>query len=257
MRATIVNTEPRMLFLAALAGMPERGPAVPAIMLVEGKSGSGKTTALASAVVASKAIFVRAEAMGSAASLLDDLCWELGIEAPYRNSAKYKAIVEKLKSKPRPLIVDEVDYLLKDPRQLEMLRDIHDACGIPVVLVGMEGINRKLLRFPQFTRRISHRLHFGPVGIEDAELLAAELCEVEIEPALLARMHKEAEGNIGLMVVAMSRFEKHAKGYGLAKMTLEKWGQQSMFLSNGKLRNGIDERKHHGRAIDPAKAVNQ
>jgi len=230
MRAKIVNTENRMMLIKTLTRLRIRGAAVPGICLVHGATGSGKTTALASAVAAYDAAFVRAEAMGCAGSLLDDICFELGVAAPYRNAAKFKAITSELKRKPRPLFVDEVDYLLRESRQLEMLRDLHDSTGVPIILIGMEEIEKKLLNYPQLTRRISNRLHFGPCDLADAQLLASELCEVEIEPELLAKMHGKAQGCIGLMVLALSLFEAQAKEEGQKRIGIADWGGQDMFL---------------------------
>lgn len=36
-----------------------------------------------------------------------------------------------LKTNPQMIIVDEIDYLLKDFRTIEILRDLHDKTGVP------------------------------------------------------------------------------------------------------------------------------
>ena len=52
------------------------------------------------------------------------------------------------------LIVDEVDYLINDSKAIETIRDIHDKTGIPVLLVGMGSVDKKLSRYKHLFDRI-------------------------------------------------------------------------------------------------------
>ena len=45
------------------------------------------------------------------------------------------------------IVVDEIDYLLKDFRTIETLRDLHDETGVPIILVGMQLAKHKLKNF--------------------------------------------------------------------------------------------------------------
>jgi DNA transposition AAA+ family ATPase len=111
-------------------------------------------------------------------------------------------------------------------RMLECLRDIHDAAMVPVMLVGMEGFEDKVRSRPQFYGRISQKVEFSPLNLEDTALVAASLCEVSIAPDLLEQIHKETKGSIRLIVVALCRLETFAKGNRITTLDAAGWGRK-------------------------------
>ncbi len=233
MRYQLVPVKNVLMLHSAMEALRERSEGVPGLGLIFGRSGAGKTTALASMVAKTGAVYVRAYAAITLSALLDLLCFELQVEGRLgKNSEKFKLICGALQAYPRPIFVDEGDYLLHDRRMLEILRDIHDTEGVPVLLVGMAGIERKLVNQPQFARRISQRIEFQACDLEDARLVADTLCEVHVEEDLLRLMHKRAQGCIGHMVVALAQFEAFAKGNRYTTLTAAQWGDRTMFLGS-------------------------
>jgi len=115
---------------------------------------------------------------------------------------------------------------------LDTLRDIHDTTGVPVILVGMDGIERKLVRHPQFARRITQRVVFTPCDIDDTQLVVRELCEVEVAPDLVTKIHTHTKGSIGLIAVALSQIESFAKGYQWKSISVDQWGPRPLFLGD-------------------------
>lgn len=231
MHYTFVPTKNVLNLHAALRSLERRDfLTMPALGLIHGRTGSGKTTALAAVVNQYDAVFIRAFVAITLSSLLDNLC--AALKVPFRsgrNADKYAAICQKLQEgKPRPIFVDEADYLLHDTRMLECLRDIHDAAMVPVMLVGMEGFEGRVSHKPQFYRRISQKVEFKPLDLEDTALVAASLCDVQIAPDLLEQIHKETKGSIGLVVVALSKLEAFAKGNRIATLDVEGWGRKGI-----------------------------
>lgn len=207
-----------------------RDPGVPGMGLLYGFTGAGKTTALAWLVTRVRGVYLRATACWTPSALLGALMLELGAAPLGRNAAMLAHSVRELTATRRPLFVDEVDYLVRDPRMLDTLRDLHDLSAVPVVLCGMEGLERQLVHRPLLARRITQWVEFAPADREDARILADTVCEVALADDLVEALHREAKGSIGLMVVGLSRIEALAKAQGWAEVDQAHWRGRPFFL---------------------------
>lgn len=217
---------------AAYESLANRDPGVPGMGLVHGQTGAGKTTAITWLMNRTNAIYVRAAATWTPSSMLGKVMNELGSEALARGaSAMVDHITNAMSVDQRPLFVDEADYLIHNLKMLETLRDIHDISGMPVLLVGMAGIEKRLSSRKQLLGRISQWVEFLPCDRDDAATLARTVCEVGIEPDLLDTLHEESRGSMRLMVVGLSRIESLAKAQGLPSVSHAQWGGRRLFLN--------------------------
>jgi DNA transposition AAA+ family ATPase len=231
MRSKFAMVKNAIRLQAAYEQLAGRDPGTPGMGLVHGFTGYGKTTAVAWLVNQTHGIYVRSFATWTPSAMLGSLMVELGAE-PLPSCARMAGhIVNELCRTGRPVFVDEADYLLANTKMIESLRDIHDASNVPVILIGMEGIERRLIHRQQLARRISHWVAFQPCDAEDARTLADTVCEVAIEDDLLLPLHGAAKGSIGLMVVGLARIEAVARGNRLKTMGAEQWGDRQFFLS--------------------------
>lgn len=221
---------------SGLDALRNREAGIPGLGLLYGKPGTGKTMTLAETVANTDAIFFRANSTFTLGTLLDAICQSLKVSVHGKSFEKLATICQMLRDQPRAIIVDEGDYLLRDPRMLEVLRDIHDIENVPVLLVGMADIDTKLIRRPQFSRRITQRIKFEPCDLADTRLVTETLCEVEIAEDLLLSMHKATQGVLGLVVPALAGFERFAKSHRMKVLEAEAWGDRAMFLGHGQER---------------------
>lgn len=198
--------------------------------LCYGASGLGKTTAIAWLATRQHGVFVRAMATTTPSSMLETICRELNIASRHRVALTVEAIVGKLAETGRPLFVDEADYVVGQPRLVDTLRDLHDLSSVPVILIGMAGIDRRISLSPQLAGRMAQWVEFQPATMDDAKLLARELCEVGVADDLVAELHTRASGSIRNIVVGLSRIEQFARSRSASKLSLSEWPRGSDFF---------------------------
>jgi DNA transposition AAA+ family ATPase len=156
--------------------------------------------------------------------MFEALCRELSV-VPRGSCARMMSdIIEKLSRDPRPVFIDEADYLVDSKRMTESLRDLHDMTGVPIVLIGMGGFEQKIAHRKQLTGRILTHVRFEPVDAADARILADQLCDVKVRDDLLDRVHRASKGSVRLTVVSLARIEQRAKAMNLADIGSAEWG---------------------------------
>lgn len=211
--------------------------------LLDGLPGQGKTKAVAYTVDQFGAVYLRATKAWTMTTMLKALALELRLEPRGYKSQIQDDIVQALAEDPRPVFVDEADYLLQTGRtdMLDVLRDVYDLSGAPVILVGMEEIVsriRKTGRWARFYRRITERVTFDGMPLLDAQRVAGQLCEVAIEGAmplgsqigevrgegtLVEKLWSEEGRSIGHFVPALARVERAARANGLDAVDVAVW----------------------------------
>ena len=218
-----------------------RANMLPGIAVAYGESGIGKSTGLTwLSTTKINACYVRAMQVWSPSSMLGAIATELDVEPARTLSDTIKLIVGELSRTDRPLIVDEADYVVDQPRLLNTLRDLHDLSTMPLILVGMQDFVRKLRTRTdqkQFSGRVALELEFKPLDLADTKVIAATLCEVEVEDDLLAQLHEKSQGVTRLICVGLARIETFAKNSGLKKVSARQWGDKPLNLMAGGARS--------------------
>lgn len=217
---------------------------IPRMGLVYGIPGAGKTNATTWLSLRTNAINVRAMPTWTPSAMLDKIMFEIGQPAKRRANDNLDIIIQHMGNENRPLFVDEIDMFTNSnvrPNQsgqiIETLRSIHDMAGMPVLLIGMAGVEVQLKAYPQLTSRIAQWINFLPATLADARTLADDICEVQVEGDLLAVLHDKANGNMRLLTIGLSKIERAAKGAKLASIGLDQWGDRRFDL-NGSVNGG-------------------
>lgn len=213
-----------------------RAPNTPGMGLVWGDTGLGKTTACVWYMNQCNAVFVRAMALWTPTTMLKAILRELAIE-PRQSSCAEMAmlIVDKLAEGNRPLFIDEADFILDKHRMVETLRDLHDLASVPVILIGMAGIQNKLgNKLRQLTGRMMRWVEFQPATMNDALMLADQLCEVQVAEDLVAMLHASTSGHVRNIIVGLAQIETLARREGLDIVRAKDWPKRASFFFAGK-----------------------
>ena len=192
MRNLFVKTKNIKAFIALAAKLKNTKNNIPKIGLILGEPGLGKTNAILWWALKQDALIITAKNGMTSRWFLKELVTDLG-EAPKYNVAElFTQAVSKLIEKPRMLIVDEIDYLINNTRAIETIRDLHDRTGIPVILVGMGAVDKKLSRYRHFFDRIVEIYKFTPFDIEDVREIVTTLSEINFDEDAIEWVHQKA-----------------------------------------------------------------
>jgi len=211
--------------LAGVDNLLKRQETIPGMMLVFGEPGTGKTRTalwwkLRNGNEERRIPYVRATRIMSPRALLEQIVYELGETPAWKTSDILTQVKEHLLANPRPLIVDEVDYLCRDG-VVEVLRDIHDLTDVPVIMIGMAEADKKLMRFRHLYDRISVIVPFQLLDADDIRQLAKELCEVEFDDTAISWIREHSGGKLRKVATLFYKAERLARGSKLEVVTAE------------------------------------
>jgi DNA transposition AAA+ family ATPase len=220
MRRVFARTSNVKAFTDALTRLQDKPEGVPGMALIYGEPGLGKTRSALWWAARNDGVFLRVKKLMSGRWLLEELVAELGEAPAWRTSELFRQCVDQLMSRPRTVILDEIDYLTRDARIIETLRDIHDITGTPVVFLGMDKADAKLMRYRHLYDRFSEIVKFHNLKEADVKIIADALCEVKLSSDALKHIYTKAT-KFRRVVVWLYRAEEIAKRHGLKTVTAE------------------------------------
>lgn len=202
----------------------------PAMGMLSGKAGLGKTTAGAWLFVNAEGVLIRCLKADSLSTFLERLAIELGLEKRQRRADMINFIVKELAITGKPLFIDEADYLASNADVLETIRDIYDLSNVPIILIGYEQLPIKIKRLPQLHSRISQHVEFKPADTDDIATMARDLVEhTTIEEDLLEALLVKSKGNFRRITVGLGTIEKFAKSNDLKTINLDQYAERDFF----------------------------
>ncbi|SDO03368.1 AAA domain-containing protein [Desulfonauticus submarinus] len=225
MKSVFAVTKNVKKFLAGVDNLMRRQKTIPGMMLVFGEPGTGKTrTALWWKIQngngENRVPYVRATRVMTPRALLEQILYELGETPMWKTSQILQQIKDHLLSNPRPIVVDEVDYLCRDAF-VEVLRDIHDLTDVPVIMIGMAEADKKLMRFRHLYDRISVIVPFKLLDFEDVKSLSTQMLDVVLEDDLLKYIVEKSRGKLRRIVTMFYKAERIAKASKAKRVSLK------------------------------------
>lgn len=216
MKMEFVRTENARRFATAIELRERRGASESGMVVVHGRAGEGKTRTLLNWAASRQALMLTAYPGLTPRRAMDRLAGELRIAV---RGDWEGAVAAAIAAAETPIVLDEAGFALEhNAACIERLRHITDKAGTLLVMVFMERDMVRLRQFDQITSRAT-LCAFHPNSEADVAQACAQLCEVQIEPELAARIWRESAGRMRLVLDAVSLVEHWARGAGKTRVS--------------------------------------
>ena len=193
-----------------------------------GRAGLGKTSAATYASNSRhRAVHVEVMPIGGVKTLLGMIVAELGMKPKPTAAAMFEQAAQELAISGRPLIIDEADKILHET-PIEIVRRLHDVSGVPVILMGEEGLPQMLQRWERVHSRMLSWVGAELATSADVDHLAKIYAgKVTLGADLKAALLAASNGSIRNVSTNLSHVSEHAATHGLHKIDLSDWGQRA------------------------------
>lgn len=213
----------------ALGRVTRRTASLPGLIGFFGPTGWGKSMAANYIANTRRARYVQAKSVWTKKHFLKAVLFEMGILPAKTMPEMFDQIAEELALSQRPLIIDEVDYLVAR-RATDLIRDLYDASGAPIMMIGEELLPEKLKEWRQTHGRVLDWVEALPVTMEDAQKLRPLYCpNISVAEDLMTRVVELAHGSVRRVCVNLERIQEAAMVHGVDTMTLAAWGKRELY----------------------------
>jgi len=225
------------LALRTLLDCQEAPEGSPRLGLFYGPSGYGKSVAAAFCAGRFEAAFIEAKSVWAQRSILEAIARELGVSRLERTNPKIlQQIIDALRHEPRALIIDEMDHLVKK-QSVEVIRDIHDGAGVPIMMIGEEALPAKLKEWERFDNRILVATAAQPASFDDGRKLRDHYCNrVSIADDLVALFVERTKGVTRRVVTNLQQAQRLALEEGADAIDRDWWGRRPVLTGEVALR---------------------
>lgn len=224
MHDRIVMTNNLLNFVGLVEALTNKPERVDRMGLVFGPWGLGKTTSMEWVYANRRCAYSRAWApwSRSPSMMCEDLLRSFRVEAAGTLKKDLRELIQVAKKFRMPLFIDEADRVVRKTLLIEIVRDIHDAARIPVILIGQENIHNMLQRkdLGQVYSRISEIMEFRPLDVESIQTISQDLCGLKCSPEVGAFIQEATLGDFRLLNGLLVRAEKMCVYNGAQDLTM-------------------------------------
>lgn len=213
-----VKTKNVKQFVGMMEDLKKLPSNIPKLALVYGDHGLGKSKTLIWWATKNDAIYVRANNEITQNGLLKAIIEELGERQYLHMQDNFNKILKCLRQDPKIIIVDEVDYLIGNKNAIEILRDIQDYTGTPIVLAGMGLIDKKISRYKHFEDRLYKKLKFEHFNEEDLKDILSQITDLSFSDDAIKYLSTRTN-QFRKIVQSLEQLEKQAKINNINEIT--------------------------------------
>jgi len=211
MKDKIVLTSNMSSFVSSIEDLKSKPKRSDCMGLIYGRWGLGKTTAMEWYYSNNRCNYVRALECWSRSvnMMVEDVLRVYHVEPRGRFKSDLPELVRTIKKRGHPLFIDEGDRVARKISLIETIRDLHDLCKVPIILIGQEHIINLLQRRdlgPVFSR-ITSICEFKELTAQDIQNISTELCELDCSPKVATYIRTVTLGDFRLVNALLTRAE--------------------------------------------------
>lgn len=216
-------------FTSLIHRVQNRAHGLPGMATFYGYSGFGKTSAAIYATNTFQAVNVQVKSTWRARKLCEAILAELSLPPKQNIADMVDQISQALGATDTPLIVDEADFLVQR-KLIEIVRDIHEGSGAPVILIGEELLPQKLRPYERVSGRMLDWVAAQPACLQDVGHLAKIYAPgLEVAPDLSQAILAASNGSIRRICVNLAQVSEYAVVKGLKRLGLGDWQGRGFF----------------------------
>lgn len=186
--------------------------------IILGRAGRGKTTAARRIYTTNpNAVYVRFEEWLTHIGLLREIAFAVAGVRHRSTQACFDLLKEGLSTGGRVIMIDEADRMTL--KHLNTLRDLHDICMTPIVLIGEESLEGRARQERRIMSRMREALKFEPVAQMDVLVFYKEGLGQEIPAKAASKLARHAQGDFRLVVKDALQVERAMNVSGIKKIT--------------------------------------
>lgn len=218
------------LAVEAMEQAINRVEGLPGIVCLYGPSGYGKSRAAAYVANKFRTYYVEGKSLWTRKSWLANILKDMGIVPERTMDLMEEQIFEQLALSQRPLILDEVDYLV-DKDWASLLMDLHEGSNAPLLVIGEEKLHAKLKRkFEKVHNRVLKWVPAQPSDNDDCQKLAQIYSpDVTIADDLLDHINSTIKGCTRRVAVNLNLVRNAALSEGTNMVDLAWWGKRKLY----------------------------
>jgi len=221
--ATIAPLKNVAIATKALGRAMTRPRHLPGMICFYGPSGFGKSYSAAFAANVHNAYHIECKSTWTKKAILVAIAKEMGLIPARTMYELTEQISERLALTDKPLIIDEMDHIVKR-EAVEIIRDLYEASGCAMLLIGEENLPNALQKWERFHGRILDFIAAQPADYSDVKVLANFYCKrVKIAEDLQRELARIAKGSIRRICVNLTRIEDEAIEAGMDEIDLHTW----------------------------------
>jgi DNA transposition AAA+ family ATPase len=220
MKAIFLDTNNVQAFNAICVELESEESLVgPSLAMVTSPAGRGKTEACRHYAAQSQAVYLAPMNVRSPLMLLREITFELNTSRPGRIELCLQVIAEEMGRERRLVIIDEAD-LLPMP-VLEMIRNLNDRYGCPILLIGEDDLKGRLASRRRLASRIRRRMQFEPIQTSDVSLFFRKSLETALSSEATSMIRRYSQGDWRPVVTLAADIERAMIASGLKTATDE------------------------------------